>query len=102
MHEVVHLRVDPLDDGHQIVENVFCVVHGRIHEVPKNEDKTERFRVHNRPLLLEENGGGRVFSILTFGCLTEKGKLRKKEAESVFPRGWNYLPAQKWSTTCRK
>lgn len=35
LHEVVNFRVDPLDDGHQVVENVFCVVHRRIHEVPK-------------------------------------------------------------------
>lgn len=34
------LRVDPLNDGHQIVKNVFRVVHGRIHEVPVKEEKT--------------------------------------------------------------
>lgn len=40
MHEVMDLRVDPLNDGHQIVKNVFRVVHGRIHEVPVKEEKT--------------------------------------------------------------
>lgn len=35
LHEVVNFRVDPLDDGHQVVQNVFCVVHRRIHEVPE-------------------------------------------------------------------
>lgn len=35
LHEVVNFRVDPLNDGHQVVQNVFCVVHRRIHEVPK-------------------------------------------------------------------
>ena len=40
LHEVMDLRVDPFNDGHQIVQNVFCVVHGRIHEVPEQEEKT--------------------------------------------------------------
>lgn len=35
LHEVVNFRVDPLNDGHQVVQNVFRVVHRRIHEVPK-------------------------------------------------------------------
>lgn len=38
LHEVVNFRVDPLYDGHQVVQNVFCVVHRRIHEVPKRRD----------------------------------------------------------------
>lgn len=37
----MHLRVDPFDDGHQIVKNVFCVVHSGIHEVPEKENKTD-------------------------------------------------------------
>jgi len=37
LHEVMHLRVDSFNDGHQIVKNVFCVVHGRIHEVPEKK-----------------------------------------------------------------
>lgn len=41
LHEVMHFRVDPINDGHQIVKNMFCVVHGGIHEVPEEEDKTE-------------------------------------------------------------
>ena len=35
LHEVMHLRVDPLNDGHQIVQNMFGVVHSWVHEVPK-------------------------------------------------------------------
>lgn len=43
LHEVMYFRVDPLNNRHQIVQNVFCVVHGGIHEVPvgkknKSED----------------------------------------------------------------
>ena len=42
----MHFRVDPLNDGHQIVKDVFRVVHGWIHEVPEREDKIESiFRV---------------------------------------------------------
>lgn len=37
LHEVMHFRVDPLNNRHQIVQNVFCVVHGGIHEVPLGE-----------------------------------------------------------------
>lgn len=37
----MHLRVDPFNDGHQIVKNVFCVVHSGIHEVPEKENKTD-------------------------------------------------------------
>lgn len=56
----MHLRVDPLNDGHQIVKNVFCVVHGGIHEVPEKDDNTESiFRVNNRPLLKEVREEGR-------------------------------------------
>lgn len=36
----MHLRVDSLNDWHQIVKNMFCVVHGGIHEVPEEENKT--------------------------------------------------------------
>lgn len=46
MHEVVHIRVDSLNNWHQIIKNVFGVVHGRIHEVPGKEDETKSvFRV---------------------------------------------------------
>lgn len=47
MHEVVHIRVDSLNNRHQIIKNVFGVVHGRIHEVPGKEDDTreECFKV---------------------------------------------------------
>lgn len=34
LHEVMNFRVDPLNNRHQIVQNVFCVVHGGIHKVP--------------------------------------------------------------------
>lgn len=34
LHEVMHLRVDLFNDRHQIVKNVFCVVHRGVHEVP--------------------------------------------------------------------
>ncbi len=34
LHEVVHFRVDSLDDGHQVVQDVFSVVHSGVHEVP--------------------------------------------------------------------
>lgn len=39
LHVVMHFRVDPLNNRHQIVQNVFCVVHGRIHEVPGKKMK---------------------------------------------------------------
>lgn len=34
LHEVMDLRIDLLNDGHQVIKNVFGVVHGGIHEVP--------------------------------------------------------------------
>lgn len=34
LHEVVHFRVDSLDDGHQVVQDVFGVVHSGVHKVP--------------------------------------------------------------------
>lgn len=34
LHEVVHFRVDSLDYGHQVVQDVFSVVHSGVHEVP--------------------------------------------------------------------
>lgn len=37
LHEVMHLRVDFVNDGHQIIKNMFCVIHCRVHEVPANE-----------------------------------------------------------------
>lgn len=41
LHEVMHLRVDPFNDWHQIIKNVFCVVHRGIHEIPvKKQIKT--------------------------------------------------------------
>lgn len=34
LHEVIHFRVDSLDDGHQVVQDVFGVVHSGVHKVP--------------------------------------------------------------------
>lgn len=41
LHEVMHLWIDPLDDWHQIVKDVFSVVHGGVHKVPavKEQEK---------------------------------------------------------------
>lgn len=79
MHEVVHLRVDPINDGHQIVKNVFSVVHSRIHEVPEKEDKTERILECTIDHCLKGVVGGRqggrrekIFFILT--CRQEERK----------------------------
>lgn len=51
LHEIMHLGVDPLDDGHQVVEDVFGVVHGGIHEVPGQEHKRKNTRIHSNELL---------------------------------------------------
>lgn len=69
----MHVRVDPLNDGHQVVKNVFCVVHCGIHEVPVKE----HFRVHNRPLLKDGGQGGRRYFFLKCGHNRE----RKTEEE---------------------
>ncbi len=77
----MHLWVDPLYDGHQIVKNVFCVVHGRIHEVPEKEDKKREciFTVHNRPLLKEEKEGGREGKDISYSDTCTHKKERKTE-----------------------
>lgn len=41
----MNLRVDPLNNGHQVVKYVFGVVHGGIHEVPDTEDEIENISV---------------------------------------------------------
>jgi len=51
LHEVMHFSVNPLNDGHQIVKNVLCVIHGWIHEVPEKDKVESLFREHNRPLM---------------------------------------------------
>lgn len=61
-HEVMHLWVDPLNDGHQIVEYMFCVVHGGIHEVPEkmgNKKQRASLKVHNREPIVKQSEGGR-------------------------------------------
>lgn len=62
LHEVMHIRVDPLNDGHQIIKNVFCVVHGRIHEVPEKK-RTKRRAFLEPPSTVVEGGrqGGKGY-----------------------------------------
>ena len=53
LHEVMHLRVDPLNDGHQIVQNMFGVVHSWVHEVPKrNTGLFSRFNIYTKKQLI--------------------------------------------------
>lgn len=37
-HEVVQIPVNLLQDGHQVVQDVFGAVHGQIHEIPETRD----------------------------------------------------------------